>query len=78
MVKDHDHEFLLDGLSLDSLYFFCKLIIYNYNKIVQLAVSCPHSSLPNLSFLNFTVSGKCIYTIILVVKFASCCHTNGC
>ena len=51
------------------------IIVYNHYQIVQLPVSCPHSSLPDLSLLNLTISGQGVYTIVLVIKFSGCCHT---
>ena len=52
------------------------IVIYNDYKIVQFLKTSPHCCFPDLSFLNLSITAKCVYTVIFFVILSNCRHTN--
>ena len=54
------------------------VVVHDDYEVVKLSVACKHSSLPNLTFLNLTVSKECIHTIVLALELSAECHSDCC
>ena len=52
------------------------IIIYNHNQIVQLVAGCQHGCFPHLSFLDLTISKKCIHSVVCLIHFSCDRHSN--
>ena len=54
------------------------VVVHDHYQVVQLLKACQHGCLPNLSFLNLTVSQKGVHTVIVTGKLCRNCHTYCC
>ena len=77
-IKIKCPEFIRDRIRRADVFDFTvnlkTVIINDHAKVIQFPVTCKHGCFPDLAFLNFSVSQKCIYTVILVLKFRGKCH----
>ena len=42
------------------------IIVNDHNKVVQISVACKHGSLPDLTFLDLSVSKKSVYSVGII------------
>ena len=52
------------------------VVIHDHHQIIQLLKACPHGSLPDLSLLDLSVTAKCIYTVIFLIKLSCRSHSH--
>jgi len=54
------------------------VVVHNHAEVIQLAETCEHGSLPDLSLLDLAVAAKCIHTVILLFHLPCQSHAARC
>ena len=52
------------------------VVIHDHHKVVQFPVPGKHRRLPDLAFLDLTVTEECVYTVTVIPQLRCECHTD--